>query len=109
MSERTMLLRLAAIGLSKCGGRRPCSLAQAAAHNLRAEQNERGARAHIDPARTAQNRILHGPDTPAKIVALAQTIMASEGVDDREERVGGKEGGLVGEGVDDRAHGGNNS
>lgn len=80
-ATRTMLLRLAAIGLSKCGGRRPCSLAQAAAHNLRAEQNERGARAHISTARTAQNRILHGPDTPAKIVALAQTIMASEGVD----------------------------
>ncbi len=77
----TMLLRIGAVGLSKCGGRRPSTLAQAAGHNLRAAQNERGARAHIDPSRTAQNRILHGPDTPAKVVAVAHGAMAAAGVD----------------------------
>ena len=77
----TMLLRIGAVGLSKCGGRRPSTLAQAAAHNLRADQNERGARAHIDPSRTAQNVILHGPDTPAKVAALARSTMAAAGVD----------------------------
>ena len=77
----TMLLRIGAVGLSKCGGRKPSTLAQAAAHNLRADQNERGARAHIDPRRTHENRILHGPDTPAKVVALAHSKMAAAGVD----------------------------
>ena len=77
----TMLLRIGAVGLSKCGGRKPSTLAQAAAHNLRADQNERGARAHIDPRRTAQNRILHGPDAPAKVVALAHGALATAGID----------------------------
>lgn len=77
----TMLLRIGAVGLSKCGGRKPSTLAQAAAHNLRADQNERGARAHIDPSRTAQNRILHGPDTPARVAALAHSKMAAAGID----------------------------
>lgn len=77
----TMLLRIGAVGLSKCGGRRPSTLAQAAGHNLRAAQNERGARAHIDPSRTSENIILHGPDTPAKIIAVAHSAMAGAGVD----------------------------
>ena len=77
----TMLLRIGAVGLSKCGGRRPSTLAQAAGHNLRAAQNERGARAHIDPSRTSENIILHGPDTPAKIIAVAHSAMAAAGVD----------------------------
>lgn len=77
----TMLLRIGAVGLSRCGGRKPSTLAQAAGHNLRAEQNERGARAHIDPSRTHENRILHGPDAPAKVVALAHSKMAAAGVD----------------------------
>lgn len=77
----TMLLRIGAVGLSRCGGRKPSTLAQAAAHNLRADQNERGARAHVDPGRTAQNIILHGPDTPSKVVALAHSAMAAAGVD----------------------------
>ena len=77
----TMLLRIGAVGLSRCGGRKPSTLTQAAAHNLRADQNERGARAHIDPSRTHENRILHGPDAPAKVVALAHSAMAAAGVD----------------------------
>ena len=80
-SEKTMLLKIGAIGLSKCGGRKPSTLAQAAAHNLRTEQNERGARGHIDASRTGSNRILAGPDSPAKVQVLAMIRMAEADVD----------------------------
>ena len=76
-----MLLRVGTIGLSKRAGRKPSTLAQAAAHNLRADQNERGARSNVNPARSDRNQILHGPDTPAKVAALAQSLMADAGVD----------------------------
>lgn len=73
----TMLLRIGAVGLSKCGGRKPSTLAQAAAHTLRADQNGVAHERDIDPRRTHENRILHGPDTPAKVVALAHSKMAA--------------------------------
>ncbi len=76
-----MLLRVGTIGLSKRAGRKPSTLAQAAAHNLRSDQNERGARAHINPARSDRNQILRGPDMPAKVAALAQSLMAEAGID----------------------------
>ncbi len=76
-----MLLRVGTIGLSKRAGRKPSTLAQAAAHNLRADQNERGGRANIDPAQSYRNQILRGPDTPVKVAALAQSLMAEAGID----------------------------
>lgn len=80
-SSPTMLLRVGTVGLSKRAGRKPSTLAQAAGHNLRSDQNERGARAHINPARSDRNQILRGPDTPAKVAALAQSLMAEAGID----------------------------
>lgn len=68
------------IGLSTRGGRKPSTLLQAARHNQRAQQNERGARSHIDPALSHRNERLSGPDTPEKVAALAQTLMAGAGV-----------------------------
>lgn len=80
-SSPTMLLRVGTIGLSKRAGRKPSTLLQAGGHNLRAEQSERGARAHINPAQSDRNQILRGPDTPAKVAALAQSLMAEAGID----------------------------
>lgn len=77
----TMLLRFGGISRSTKGGRKPNTLAQAAAHNLRADQQERGARAHIDPAKSHLNKILVGPSNPALVAALAQTKMAEAGID----------------------------
>lgn len=75
-TEQTMLLRIGGVSMSKRGGRSPANLRMAAAHNLRANQDERGARVHIDPSRSGLNQILRGPDTPAMVVARATTKMA---------------------------------
>lgn len=69
------------VGLSKRQGRKPSSLLQAINHNLRATQKERGARAHIDPARMYLNEVLAGPDTPEAVVELARSLMLVAGVD----------------------------
>lgn len=68
------------IGLSKRSGRKPSTIAMAARHNMRASQNERGARAHIDPALSHLNEHIQGPDTPEAVAALAQALMAGAGV-----------------------------
>lgn len=80
-TEQSMLLRIGGVSMSKRGGRSPANLRMAAAHNLRADQNEKGARAHIDPSRSGLNQILRGPTTPGLVSALAQTRMAEAGVD----------------------------
>lgn len=75
------LFAVGTIGLSKCSGRKPSTLLQAARHNRRAIQAEQGARGHIDPARMVLNETLTGPGTPAEVDALAKTLMAGAGVD----------------------------
>lgn len=73
-------LKVKTIGRSARGGRKPSTIVQAARHNMRAEQEERGARAHIDPTRSHLNQHLRGPATPGEVAALAQSIMAAHGV-----------------------------
>lgn len=80
-TEPALLLKIQGISMSRRGGREPANIRMAVAHNLRADQNERGARAHIDPTRTHLNRVLRGPGTPALVVALAGTKMAEAGID----------------------------
>lgn len=75
------LFAVGTIGLSKCNGRKPSTLLQAARHNRRAIQAEQGARGHIDPARMVLNETLAGPATPTEVDALAKTLMAGAGVD----------------------------
>ena len=75
------LFAVGTIGLSKCNGRKPSTLLQAARHNRRAIQAEQGARGHIDPARMVFNETLAGPATPAEVDALAKALMAAAGVD----------------------------
>ena len=73
-------LKVKTIGRSARGGRKPSTIVQAARHNMRAEQVERGARAHIDPTRSHLNQHLRGPATPGEVAAQAQSIMAAHGV-----------------------------
>ncbi len=76
-----LFFSLGTIGLSKVGGRKPSTLLQAARHNQRTQQGERGARAHIDPALTHLNEHLCGPGTPEGVAALALALMTGAGVE----------------------------
>ena len=69
------------IGLSKCGGRKQSTLADAARHNRRAIQAEFGAHSHIDAERIYLNETIAGPSTPDEVVSLASELMAGAGVD----------------------------
>ena len=64
------------ISLSRCGGRKPCTLLNAARHNLREIHPERGAVNGIDPRRSGSNVILHGPPTAAEVMELADRLLA---------------------------------
>lgn len=74
------LLRLKSIGLSTIGGRKPCTLLQAARHNLREAQQEQGARSHIDPGRAHLNWVITGPPTALEVANLARERMQAAGV-----------------------------
>ncbi len=75
------LVRLKPIGLSKLSKYKPCTLLQAARHNLREAQEERGGRAHIDSNRTRLNVVITGPPNAQGVVALARERMQQAGVD----------------------------
>lgn len=74
------LLSVGTIGLSKCGGRKPSTLIQAARHNRRTIQAELCAHSHIDAARICLNETIAGPDTPEAVAALALKLMTDAGV-----------------------------
>lgn len=74
------LFRLKSVGLSKAGGRKPCSLLAAARHNLREEQEERGGRSHIDLSRTDLNVVIAGPADAHSVLVLARDRMDQAGV-----------------------------
>jgi hypothetical protein len=64
------------IGLSRMGGHKPCTLLQAARHNLREIQAELGARGHINPALSRHNQVQEGPGTGAEVQAFADRLLA---------------------------------
>lgn len=68
------------IGLSRVNGRKPCTLLEAARHNLREIQAEQGATGHIDPRRSRLNQVMAGPSTAADVQALAMALMVDAGV-----------------------------
>ncbi|MDP2095437.1 MAG: plasmid recombination protein [Hydrogenophaga sp.] len=70
-----LLFRVKTIGMSTRNGRKPCTLEQAARHNLREIQAEQGAHSHIDARRMADNRILVGHTTASEVVAMAQRLL----------------------------------
>ncbi len=69
------------IGLSKLGGRKPCSLLDAARHNKREIQAERGVGSRIDHRHVVDNEMLSGPATATEVVATANKVMVAAGID----------------------------
>jgi hypothetical protein len=68
------------IGLSKLGGRKPCTLSGAAKHNKRELAQELEERGRIDPQRTRLNYSIAGATDSAGVLAMASQLMASIGV-----------------------------
>lgn len=79
MGNRTVsgdyILAVKSIGLSKIGGRKPCTLDGAAKHNKRANPRELESRGRIDATRVPLNYCLAGAGTVAGIEALAMGLM----------------------------------
>lgn len=81
MADSAAYFAAKSVGLSRCGGRKPSTLNQAARHNLREIQAELGARSHIDPDRTSQNLLIHGPRTAAGVQTMADQLLTDNGID----------------------------
>lgn len=64
------------IGLSKVGGRKPCTLESAARHNKRENARELRARGRIDGERVHLNYFIAGAVDAAGVVAMALRLMA---------------------------------
>lgn len=80
MAESIAHFAVKSIGLSRVNGRKPCTLLEAARHNLREIQAEQGATGHIDPTRTHRNSILHGPASALEVQAQAGSLLAKAGI-----------------------------
>jgi hypothetical protein len=74
------LMAVKSIGLSKLGGRKPCTLAVAAKHNKRELAHELEERGRIDPERTRLNYSIVGAIDSASVVAMASQLMESIGI-----------------------------
>lgn len=81
MLDDQMHFAVKSLGLSRYGGRKPQTLLDAARHNLREIQAEKGANSHIDPLRTPGNVLLAGPDTANDVVDLGQRIARDASID----------------------------
>lgn len=79
MADDVAYFAVKSIGLSKINGRKPCSLMDAARHNLREIQSELGAVGRINPMQTSNNWILAGAEYAHGVVNLAQEIANSAG------------------------------
>ena len=77
MAETIGLFAIKTVGLSRINGRKPCTLLEAAKHNLREIQCELGAVGHIDPKRMGDNIIMAGPATAIEVQAHADAMLAS--------------------------------
>lgn len=75
MAELMAYFAVKSISMSRTGGRKPCSLLEAARHNLREIQAEQGAKGHIDPKRIRHNIILAGAATAAGVQAFANSLL----------------------------------
>lgn len=80
MAESIAHFAVKSIGLSRVNGRKPCSLLEAARHNLREIQAEQGATGRIDPTRTHRNSVLHGPAYAVEVQAKAGALLGAAGI-----------------------------
>ncbi|RYE00992.1 MAG: hypothetical protein EOP50_02780 [Sphingobacteriales bacterium] len=76
MGESIAHFAVKSIGMSRVNGRKPCTLLEAARHNLREIQAEQGAKGHIDPKRTQHNCIIAGPASALQVQELANSLLA---------------------------------
>ncbi len=74
------LIAVKSIGLSKLGGRKPCTLSGAAKHNKRELAQELEERDRIDPKRTPLNYAITGAIDSTGVVAMASQLLESIGV-----------------------------
>jgi hypothetical protein len=74
------------IGLSKIGGRKPCSLNDAARHNLREIQSELGAIGRIKPMQTIHNCVIAGSKSADSVVSTVKELIKAAGVDPSRKR-----------------------
>lgn len=77
MAESIAHFAVKTVGLSRVNGRKPCTLLEAARHNLRQTPSELVAVGHIDPKRMADNIIMAGPSNAAQVQAHADALLAS--------------------------------
>jgi hypothetical protein len=73
------ILAVKSIGLSKVGGRKPCTLSGAAKHNKRELAAELEARGRIDPDRVRLNYAITGAVDSASVLTKAAKLMADVG------------------------------
>jgi len=81
MSNDIAYFAVKSIGLSKIYGRKPCSLNDAARHNLREIQSELGSIGNINVKQTPNNLVIEGSNRSEGIVSLAYEIAANAGMD----------------------------
>jgi len=74
------LMKVKSIGLSRLGGRKPCTLSVAAKHNKRELAHELEERGRIDPEKTHLNFTIAGAIDSANVVAMASQLMESIGI-----------------------------
>lgn len=77
MAESISHFAVKTIGMSTVNGRKPCTLMEAARHNLRQIQAELGANGHINPRRMVENITLAGPATAAQVQTMADELLAA--------------------------------
>lgn len=63
------------ISMSRCRGKKASTLLEAARHNLREINPERGAVNGIDPRRSGSNVVIYGPSTAGEVVDLAGQLL----------------------------------
>ena len=80
------LMAVKSIGLSKLGGRKPCTLVIAAKHNKRELARELEERGRIDPERTRLNYSIAGAIDSGGVVAMALQLMESIGTSPEQKR-----------------------
>lgn len=73
------LISVKSIGLSKIGGRKPCTLLAAAKHNKREVAHELEERGRIDPKKKPLNYAIAGALDSAGVVTMAFQLMANIG------------------------------
>jgi hypothetical protein len=82
IGENYYIYEVKSIGLSVRRGRKPQTLLEAARHNLREVQLERGLYSgNIDPARTHLNEVIKGPRRAHEVVDRANKLFAQAGID----------------------------